>query len=290
VCESDNAGATTPQNLQAMICGYCSKEFKSKLGFAYHVDHEVCRKTCANPSSKIINGDDAEYSLCTTFEASEHEIMDKIPDKVYIATDNETKLADSLEVSNVEDGNVNTDMASILTEKEGDVPQPDPEQLKPPAAAAAAAAAVRTMPSSVIKLNPDQTHSTKFPVGCNVWTNLNLNSKGQLSFQKGTVIGAQVYVKPNASCEVIYDVSVSGSIHQYGESDIIYAEKTPIMYSPSGLFGQDIKSGQVIVCRKRHTSLKFNYTVMLGDSKDSNTFKVIEDVPSEHIKYTSPRV
>jgi hypothetical protein len=276
---------------------------------------KVCRKTCAIPapndnlsadeanasqgttfepfepemidrmpipaSNDNLSVEDAEASLGSTFEPFDQETIVAMPDKISLTNVSEANCKTSSEATGVKDGSEKTDDTS---EKENNVPQPDLEGPKPPAAAPPAA--VRTMPSNMVKLDPNQTQLTKFPVGCNVWINLNLNPNGMLSFQKGTVISVQVCLA-NGRGEIICDVAAGGSIHQYKDTEIVYAEGSPVLYSPSGLFTADSEQGQVLVCKQSQNPLEYRYAIMLCNYKDSNLFEVIEDVPPKCIKYLS---
>lgn len=319
MCESVEAQT----ELQKWTCGFCSKEFKSKLGLAYHLKEKVCRKTRAIPapndnlsaddaeaslgttfepfepemidampilaSNDNLSADDADASLSTTFEPFDQETVDAMPDKISITNDSEANYKTSSEATGVKDGSEKIDgTPPVLNEKENNAPQPDSEGPKPPAPAPvpAAAPAVRTMPSNMVKLDPNQTQLTKFPVGCNVWINLNLNPNGMLSFQKGTVISVQVCLA-NGRGEIICDVAAGGSVHQYKDTEIVYAEGSPVLYSPSGLFTADSEQGRVLVCKQSQNSLEYSYAIMLCNYKDPNLFEVIEDVPPKCIKYLS---
>lgn len=152
----------------------------------------------------------------------------------------------------------------------------------------------RIRPTTIIELNEDQSRNTTFPIGCNVWYNLQLDANGSASFQQGKVVAVQVNLT-NGNGFFTYTFSVAPLKAEdefseiFGESELVFAPGSPILHSPSGLFHDaELASGVILCCRKTKDSHCCLYTIMTCSNGENETSQMIEGVSAASIKY-NPR-
>lgn len=145
---------------------------------------------------------------------------------------------------------------------------------------------------NIIKLNKEQSKCTTFPIGCDVWLNLQLDANGSITtYEQGKVIGTQLNVS-NGTGEFLYHVSYlkdgrQTSNDMLDETKLVFAENTPVLHSLSEL------SGAILCCERIDSSTallaknesRFLYTLKLCDKSRSGAYHVIRNVPSAQIKY-----
>lgn len=125
--------------------------------------------------------------------------------------------------------------------------------------------------SDLIPLQKEQASSLPFPVGCDVWWAIHLNSKGE-SFKHGQV--SAVYFN-FSTCAMIYEVLPAhcedkheeASITLLNEEELAYAPGCPVYYSSSGRFENEINlaHGEILCCRTSHRG-NYNTAKGLGEN------------------------
>ena len=152
----------------------------------------------------------------------------------------------------------------------------------------------------------DSTHLS-FPKGCLVMADFTPDS-GSEFYKQGniaTVTDAQIDISTR---EIYYTCMYKGTDNQRRESilrnekDLAYAYGCPVKYSPSKIFDSDSKYvlGKIVLCQPKpkqssavdeSTPASFGqgrnlyYTVIVFHDGPTGSFKVVQDVASDQIKY-----
>jgi hypothetical protein len=131
--------------------------------------------------------------------------------------------------------------------------------------------------SDLIQLNSDQARNLQFPFGCSVWSNFITSPDGEM-FVLAKVISASLNF---VSRDFYYEVMLGdGTTMWFGTDELAFAPTCPVHYLPAP--EEHRLPGEVIRCYTKQNTRY--YTVMIS-SRETDRINVIQDIPSEQIKY-----